>query len=102
MKTGKQTIDLDGDKFTFKFQTKSALKGAGINGEDDDKYYLGGKLVTADKEDKFMIASIDSTGIGASWQRAGAGTCIYLFSVCKLHTGTPPDGGRKSLGSGVL
>ena len=62
MKTGKQTIDLDGDKFTFKFQTKSALKGAGINGEDDDKYYLGGKLVTADKEDKFMIASIDSTG----------------------------------------
>ena len=39
---------------------------------------------------------------GAFWQRAGAGTCIYLFSVCKLHTGTPPDGGMKSLGSGVL
>ena len=62
MKTGKQTLDLDGDKFTFKFQTKSELKGAGINGEDDDKYYLGGKLVKADKEDKFMIVSIDSTG----------------------------------------
>ena len=62
MKTGKQTIDLDGDKFTFKFQTKSELKGAGINGEDDDKYYLGGKLVKADKEDKFMIVSIDSIG----------------------------------------
>ena len=62
MKTGKQTIDLDSDKFTFKFQTKSELKGAGINGEDDDKYYLGGKLVKADKEDKFMIVSIDSIG----------------------------------------
>lgn len=24
---------------------------------------------------------------GASWQRAGAGACIYLFSVYKLHTG---------------
>ncbi|SEU23190.1 N-acetylmuramoyl-L-alanine amidase family protein [Enterocloster lavalensis] len=55
MKTGKQNVDLDGETVSFRFETKSNLKGAGITGMDDDKYYLGGKLIKADKEDKFMI-----------------------------------------------
>ena len=60
MKTGRQTIDLDGESFSFKFETKSNIKGAGITGEDDDKYYVGGKLIKADKEDKYQIVEIGS------------------------------------------
>ena len=55
MKTGKQTISLDGDTATFKFKTTSSDKGVGITGLDDKKYYVGGKLIKADKEDKYDI-----------------------------------------------
>jgi len=59
MKTGKQTVDLDGEKFTFKFQTSSTQKGQGINGIDDKKLYIGGKLIKADADDKYMVVAYD-------------------------------------------
>ena len=59
MKTGKQTVDLDGEKLTFKFQTSSTEKGQGINGIDDKKLYIGGKLIKADSDDKYMVVSYD-------------------------------------------
>ena len=55
MKTGKQNINIDGDNFTFKFKTSSSDKGTGITGLDDKKYYVGGKLIKAEKEDKYSI-----------------------------------------------
>ena len=55
MKTGRQNIDIDGETFAFKFATKSNIKGAGLTGVDDDKFYVGGKLVKADKDDKYQI-----------------------------------------------
>lgn len=39
MKTGRQTVEIDGDSFTFKFKDSSSSKGAGINGIDDHKLY---------------------------------------------------------------
>ena len=61
MKTGRQTVDLDGENFTFKFETSSTIKGHGINGVDDKKLYIGGKLIKADKDDKYMVVSYDET-----------------------------------------
>ncbi|SEU23175.1 cell wall-binding protein [Enterocloster lavalensis] len=55
MKTGKQNIDIDGDTFAFRFRDSSSAKGAGINGFKDDKLYLAGKLVKADKDDKYKV-----------------------------------------------
>ena len=52
MKTGKQTINLDGDNFTFRFYTSGSKKGQGITGVKDKKIYIGGKLVTADSDNK--------------------------------------------------
>ena len=52
MKSGKQTINIDGDNFTFRFYTSGARKGQGITGVDDKKIYLGGKLVAADGDEK--------------------------------------------------
>ncbi len=58
MKTGKQNVTIDGDTFTFKFKTGSNLKGAGINGFDDDKLYTAGKQVKADKDDKYKVYKV--------------------------------------------
>lgn len=61
MKTGKQTITIDGDAFTFKFNTGSYLKGAGLVGYDDEKIYLAGMQVKADKEDKYEVVKVEVT-----------------------------------------
>lgn len=54
MKTGKQTVELDGDNFSFLFG-KSGKKGAGKEGEDSNKYYLNGMLLSASKDDKYAL-----------------------------------------------
>ena len=60
MKTGKQNVEIDGESFNFKFKTGSNLKGAGINGFDDDKLYTAGKLVKADKDDKYTVYKVET------------------------------------------
>jgi len=60
MKTGKQTVELDGEKFTFEFEKNGSKKGAGINGMDDHKFYVGGKLTTADSDSKIEIVVLNS------------------------------------------
>ena len=55
MKTGNQKVKIDGDTFTFKFKKAGSDKGTGIQGKDDDKYYLAGKLLTADSDNKIEI-----------------------------------------------
>ena len=58
MKTGKQTVDIDGDSFNFLFNKSGSFKGAGKNGEDSSKYYLAGMLLKADKDDKYAVVKI--------------------------------------------
>ena len=65
MKTGKQTIEIDGESFKFNFKTGSNLKGSGVNGFDDDKLYTAGKLVKADKDDKYTIYEVTESTTSA-------------------------------------
>ncbi len=60
MKTGKQNVDIDGEKLTFEFEKNGSKKGAGINGMRDHKLYIGGKLVTADSDNKVEIVLLDN------------------------------------------
>ncbi|WP_077609827.1 cell wall-binding protein [Clostridium sp. Marseille-P2415] len=55
MKTGKQNVEIDGDSFSFLFNKSGSTKGQGKFGVDDDKYYLGGMLMKADKDDKYSV-----------------------------------------------
>ena len=57
MKTGKQTVELDSEKYTFEF----AKNGVGLNGMEDHKFYVGGKLTTADDDSKIEIVILDSS-----------------------------------------
>ena len=60
MKTGKQSVDIDGEKFTFEFAKNGSKKGAGINGMSDHKFYIGGKLTTADSDNKIEVVVLNS------------------------------------------
>lgn len=61
MKTGTQTVTIDGDKFSFKFRKDGARKGQGYNGLSEKKYYLGGKLLKASSDDKADLLILDGT-----------------------------------------
>jgi len=59
MKTGKQNVDIDGEKLTFEFEKNGSKKGVGIVGMSDHKFYIGGKLATADSDNKIEIVVLD-------------------------------------------
>ncbi|MBS6642270.1 MAG: cell wall-binding protein [Clostridiaceae bacterium] len=68
MKTGKQTISIDGEDLTFEFEKSGSLKGSGKNGlvSSDDKLYMAGKQVKADKDDKYAIYEVIKSASGAT------------------------------------
>lgn len=64
MKTGKQTVTIDGEDYSFLFNKSGSSKGAGKMGIDDDKYYLGGMLLKASKDDKYSVIKITKDASG--------------------------------------
>lgn len=66
MKTGIQKVSIDGEKFTFNFRKSGGNKGQGITGENNKKYYLGGKLLAADSDSKIELVK---TGDGAGYEK---------------------------------
>ena len=64
MKTNKQNVEIDGESFSFFFNKSGTFKGAGKTGVDDDKYYLAGMLLKADKDDKYSVVKIKETKDG--------------------------------------
>ena len=61
MKTGRVTIEIDGDNFTFNFETSGSKKGQGTTGVDDDKIYQSGMLLKAGSDEKYQVVEQDLT-----------------------------------------
>ena len=59
MKTGKTNITIDGDSFNFYLDKSGSTKGAGYNGEKDDKLYLAGMMLKAGSDDKYQVAKLE-------------------------------------------
>ena len=55
MKTGKTTINIDGENHNFYFEKSGGKKGQGVTGEKDDKYYQSGKLLEAGSDEKYQV-----------------------------------------------
>lgn len=55
MQTGTVSILVNGETLAFKFTTSGTGKGRGINGRDGDSYYINGRKLTADAENRFEI-----------------------------------------------
>ena len=59
MRTNKNTVEIDGDKYNFYFEKSGGNKGAGLTGEKDDKYYQSGKLIKAGSDDKYQVVKVN-------------------------------------------
>ena len=77
MKTGKQSVELDGEKLTFEFEKNGSNKGAGIIGMEDHKFYIGGKLATADNDNKIEVVVLDSNNRLVSKQSVEDALAMY-------------------------
>ncbi|MDU3396730.1 MAG: argininosuccinate lyase [Clostridiales bacterium] len=62
MKTGKASVEIDGEKFNFYFETAGKNKGAGKTGEKDKKIYQSGKLLAAGKDEKYQVVKKEANG----------------------------------------
>ena len=89
MRTGKTTVNIDGDNFNFYFGKSGSSKGIGKIGEDDNKYYNSGKLMSAGSDEKFQViypelnvAGTDVIGY-KKWADAGE----FANSVSGIVTG---------------
>jgi glucan-binding YG repeat protein len=63
MKTGSCTVEVDGDNYAFKFKT-SGIKGQGITKLDGSSYYVNGRKIKADSDQKYQIYECYYTGSG--------------------------------------
>ena len=59
MKTGNVNVTIDGESYAFKFRT-SGDKGVGIDGLDGSTYYVNGKKVKADSDDKYKVFVVNA------------------------------------------
>ena len=64
MKTGRQTVEIDGEDFTFRFRDSSSTRGASIHGMDDHRLYNGGKMFRADSDDRYRVVIYTEYGNG--------------------------------------
>ena len=54
MKTGTATLEIDGERYSYKFRTASSKKGAGVNGIDDGVIYIQGRRMEAEDGTKYQ------------------------------------------------
>lgn len=78
MATGKTTIELDGEKYTFNFRTAGSSKGAGYNGINSDSIYIQGRLLKADKDEKYKVVQFNGKDylVGTSGKLAKSKTNV--------------------------
>lgn len=53
MKTGTAALEIDGERYSYKFYTSGSKKGAGVNGIDDDCIYIQGRRMEAEDGTKY-------------------------------------------------
>lgn len=54
MKTGNQTIEIDGDTYQFSFGKSGESKGKGLKVENNNVFYIYGKKVKADADYRYQ------------------------------------------------
>ena len=60
MKTGKTTVELDGENKTFFFAESGSKKGQGVTGEEDGKLYQSGLLLAAGSDEKYQVVKYNN------------------------------------------
>lgn len=71
MATGKTTIDIDDEDYTYNFHKSGSSKGAGYNKIYDDCIYIQGRMLKADRDARYEVVTYD----------AGEGEKDYLIGT---------------------
>ena len=80
MRTNKNTVEIDGDKYNFYFEKSGGNKGAGLTGEKDNKYYQSGKLIKAGSDDKYQVVKVNTYAKNSDLDETlAAGTDITAY-----------------------
>ena len=84
MKTGNQTIDVDGETYQFSFKKDGSAKGQGIGTTKDDKVlYVLGKKIKADSDYKYEVANRTT---GEKVKMTVGGTKYPTDEYCIINT----------------
>lgn len=59
MQTGKMTIDIDGEDYTYNFRKSGSERGAGYDGINDGVLYSKGRVMKADKDEKLAVFTFE-------------------------------------------
>ncbi|WP_367566910.1 cell wall-binding protein [Lacrimispora sp.] len=59
MVTGKTTLEIDGETYTYNFRKAGSSRGAGYNSIYDDSIYVQGRLLKADRDEKYKVVEYD-------------------------------------------
>ncbi len=59
MVTGKTTLEIDGETYTYNFRKAGSNRGAGYNSIYDESIYVQGRLIKADKDEKYKVVEYD-------------------------------------------
>lgn len=55
MKTGDTTLEIDGERYRYRFRKSGTYRGAGVDGIDDGRIYIKGRLMTADRDARYEV-----------------------------------------------
>ena len=61
LKTGNVNVTVDGETYAFKFATSGSEKGRGYYGYKDKSYFVNGRKIKADSDDKYKAYLLDAT-----------------------------------------
>ena len=80
MKTGSQTVTVDGDGYSFSFKTSGAAKGQGLQGKKDNSFYVNGRKVKADADDKYDVYTYVNDEKSSDYKKMTKESVKDLFS----------------------
>ena len=87
MRTGKTTVNIDGDNFSFYFGKSGSSKGTGKVGEEDKKYYNSGKLMSAGGDEKFQVVYPEFNGRNVIGYKKYADAAAFASDIDNVVTG---------------
>ena len=87
MRTGKTTVNIDGDNFSFYFGKSGSSKGTGKVGEEDKKYYNSGKLMSAGGDEKFQVVYPEISGGKVIGYKKYADAAAFASDIDSVVTG---------------
>lgn len=60
VKTGSQTVSVDGTNYTFEFKSSGSPRGAGANGISGNYFYRNGRRLTAEDGTKYQVVEYNN------------------------------------------